>query len=138
MKDRLSRIYSFLERREGYLVFVCGVLFGIAYGLSNERSLVPIPAWYTPGLHRFCLALMVWTALTHHDNLHRLIWSFTDSLVLSLPFLAGMLYPPFENMVRLIDYEIRLGKFCAAATFGIAITQGFYSLIPSLKTLKKR
>ena len=88
----MRRFAEFLERHQSLLLFFCAALFGFAWGLTHERSVVPSPHWYTPSLQRFCMILMAWTALMHSDPLQRFFWSLTDCLVLSLPFLAGVLF----------------------------------------------
>lgn len=121
---------AFLARHDALLLVFCAMLFGIAYGLGHERGLVPVPHWYSPSLHRFCILLMAWTALLHSDPLQKLIWSMTDFVVLTLHFFAGYVFVPDLAMPNLIDYWIALSKVAAAASFGVAITQGVYSLLP--------
>lgn len=121
---------AFLSRHDTLLLMFCAALFGMAWGLSHEHGLVPIPHWYTPGLHRFCLLLMGWTALLHADPLQRLFWTITDCVALSLPFLAGTAFVPDLDFPSLINYWVMLGKVASAATFGIAVTQAVYSLLP--------
>ena len=126
----MKRFASFLERHQSLLLFFCAALFGFAWGLTHERSVVPSPHWYTSSLQRFCMVLMAWTALMHSDPIQRFFWSLTDCLVLSLPFLAGVLFAPAWDISHLILYEVSLGKIAAGAVFGVAITQGAYSLLP--------
>lgn len=121
---------AFLARHDALLLLVCAMLFGIAYGLGHEHGLVPVPHWYSPSLHRFCILLMAWTALLHSDPLQKLIWSITDFVVLTIHFFAGYIFVPNLAMPNVIDYWIVLGKVGAAASFGVAVTQGVYSLLP--------
>lgn len=81
---------------------------------------------------------MAWTALMHSDPIQRFFWSLTDCLVLSLPFLAGVLFAPSWDMSSLIRYELSLGKIAAGAVFGVAITQGVYSLLPDWRARWER
>ena len=73
---------------------------------------------------------MGWTALMHADPLQKLIWSVTDFVALTLHFFAGSMFVPSLPLPDLINYWVSLGKIAAAASFGIAITQGVYSLLP--------
>lgn len=134
----MKRFAVFLERHQSLLLFFCAALFGFAWGLTHERSVVPSPHWYTPSLQRFCMILMAWTALMHSDPLQRFFWSLTDCLVLSLPFLAGVLFAPAWDISSLIRYELSLGKIAAGAVFGVAITQGAYSLLPDWRARWER
>ena len=136
--QRIARATAFLSRHDALLLLFCSVLFGLAYGLTHERNVVPIPPWYTESLHRFCLLLMMWTALMHSDPLQRLIWSITDCLVLSSPFIAGVAFPVASDVSSLIAYELALGKISAGATFGVAITQGVYSLLPGWRARREK
>lgn len=126
----MNALSSFLARHDAFLLVFCSLLFGIAFGLGHERGLVPVPPWYTAGLHRFCILLMGWTALMHSDPLQKLIWSVTDFVALTLHFFAGSMFVPNLPLPELISYWVSLGKIAAAASFGIAITQGVYSLLP--------
>lgn len=126
----MNSLSSFLARHDALLLFFCSLLFGIAFGLGHERGLVPVPPWYTASLHRFCILLMGWTALMHSDPLQKLIWSVTDFVALTLHFFAGSMFVPQLPLPDLINYWVSLGKVAAAASFGIAITQGVYSLLP--------
>ena len=126
----MNALSSFLARHDALLLFFCSLLFGIAFGLGYERGLVPVPPWYTGSLHRFCILLMGWTALMHADPLQKLIWSVTDFVALTLHFFAGSMFVPSLPLPDLINYWVSLGKIAAAASFGIAITQGVYSLLP--------
>ena len=126
----MNALSSFLARHDALLLFLCSLLFGIAFGLGYERGLVPVPPWYTASLHRFCILLMGWTALMHSDPLQKLIWSVTDFVALTLHFFAGSMFVPNLPLPELISYWVSLGKIAAAASFGIAITQGVYSLLP--------
>lgn len=126
----MNAFSSFLARHDAFLLVFCSLLFGIAFGLGHERGLVPVPPWYTASLHRFCILLMGWTALMHSDPLQKLIWSVTDFVALTLHFFAGTMFVPNLPLPDLINYWVSLGKIAAAASFGIAITQGVYSLLP--------
>lgn len=126
----MNALSSFLARHEALLLVFCSLLFGIAFGLGHERGLVPVPPWYTASLHRFCILLMGWTALMHSDPLQKLIWSVTDFVALTLHFFAGSMFVPQIPLPDLINYWVSLGKVAAASSFGIAITQGVYSLLP--------
>jgi len=126
----MNALSSFLARHDAFLLVFCSLLFGIAFGLGHERGLVPVPPWYTASLHRFCILLMGWTALMHSDPLQKLIWSVTDFVALTLHFFAGSMFVPNLPVPELISYWVSLGKIAAAASFGIAITQGVYSLLP--------
>ncbi len=119
-----------LARHDALLLVFCAMLFGVAYGLGYERGLVPTPGWYTPSLHRFCLILMAWTALMHSDPVQRLVWSVTDFVALTLHFFAGSVLVPTLPLPYLVEYWVALGKIAAAACFGVAVTQGIYSLLP--------
>ena len=125
----MNTLSSFLARHDALLLFFCSLLFGVAFGLGYERDLVPTPLWYTVSLHHFCIMLMAWTALMHPDPLQKLIWSVTDFVALTLHFFAGSLFAPFLPLPDLINYWVSLGKIAAAASIGIVITQGVYSLL---------
>lgn len=134
----MKRFAAFLDRHPSLLLFLCATLFGFAWGLSNERAVVPSPFWFTASLQRFCMILMIWTALMHSDPLQRFFWSLTDCVVLSLPFVAGVFFAPTSDIVSLISYELTLGKLSAGAVFGVAITQGAYSLLPDWRARWER
>ena len=132
------QLRSFLDRHETAILVLCGVLFGLGWGLSHERAVVPTPLWYTNNLHRFCIVLMGWTALLHSDPLQRLFWSVTDWLALTSPYFVGILLAPERPMVELIAYEITLGNLSAGATLGVTLTQGICSLLPNWRIAPAR
>lgn len=122
------RIFDPFIQRPGLVLFVCATLFGLAYGLGHEREIVPVPYWFSGNMYRFCLALMVWTALMQRTPLQMLAWSVTDFVVLSLPFFAGVLFAPSMQMPNLIAYEIAVGKVAAGGVFGVTVCQALISL----------
>lgn len=121
---------AFLAKHDIALLLFCSALFGFAWGLGHANGLVPSPWWFTPSIYRFCIVLMIWTALLNADPLQRLLWTATDFVALTLPYTAGQLFVPDMPLSSVIDYWLTLGKVSGAAVFGVAVTQAVYSLLP--------
>lgn len=119
-----------LSRHPSGVLFVCALLFGVGYGLGHERLMVPSPEWLSPMRYRFCLAIMVWTALTQRTPVQMLAWTTTDFAVLSMPFFAGIMFVPNLDLENLLSYQITLGMLSAGALIGVSVCQGVMSLLP--------
>lgn len=125
-----ARASAVLSSHPGTVLFVCALLFGMGYGLGHERELVPMPSWCSESRYRFCLALMAWTALIQRTPVQMLAWSITDFVVLSLPFLAGIVFAPDMEFRSLVAYEIAVGKLAAGGLLGVCVSQAVLSLFP--------
>ena len=117
----------------------CAFVLGIAYGLSRGHFLLDVPPWYSLRLQRFCVVLMIWTALTQTTAERVIGWTITDALALSSPTIFGTWLPELASMDigPFILYQLNLGAWVAGVTTGIAITQACISIFPALLAIKR-
>jgi len=115
--------------RSGILsLATCAFVLGSAYVLQAEKSLLPMATWYADEVHRACLALLVWTALTTSPPGRRLAWTVIDTGLLLFPWLISNALPlPFD--VRFWLYVLPwLGNAWCGAMAGTALAQLAYAL----------
>lgn len=116
------------------VLICCAFALGIAYGLSLDHVLLEMPHWFGLRVQRFCVILMIWTALTQPTAERVIGWTITDAAVLSSSKVFGIWLPEMFSMEvgSFIAYHLWLGHWIAGATTGVAVTQALIALAPGV------
>lgn len=137
-----SNLKDFRQRPNFDLIVLicCAFVLGISYGLSRNHFFLEMPHWYSAQVQRFCVMLMIWTALTQTTAERVIGWTITDAVVISSPTVFGIWLPDLLSMElgSFITYHLSLGRWIAGATAGAAVAQAFIALAPSISNLFER
>lgn len=106
----------------------CAFVLGCASVLQAEQSLLPLASWYAGGVHRACVVLLIWTALTANTPSRRLAWTIFDTGMLLLPWLISKALPLPFGISFWLSVLPWLGNAWCGAMVGTALAQVVYAL----------
>lgn len=118
-----------LDSRRGLVLAIAAFILGMAFMVHGHWPLlVPYPAWYSSGIERFAVALLIWTALIQSNPTRLLTWALVDAGCLCAAYLLGHALVTSWEVPTLILWHLILRHAIAGMTVGLAISQAWLSL----------